>query len=41
MLCKELGIINEEMKSSEILLSEFQIKASSYPVFVKKSKLED
>ena len=41
MLCKELGIINEKMKSSEILLSELRIKASSHPAFFKKSKLED
>ena len=29
------------MKSSEILLSELRIKASSHPAFVKKSMLED
>ena len=41
LLCKEIGIIDNNMKTSEILLADLRIKASSHPAFIKRSRLEE
>jgi hypothetical protein len=41
LLCKELGIINFDLKTSDILLADLRKKASAHPAFLKRSKLEE